>query len=277
MASVMSPALSGAVFTISKRPAVWILAAVWAVQITCFAYLIPYLVSRSVGGEAADILPTLLPARSAEYIVGSLPIWGGPVLLLLGAVISGGEYRTGTLVTLLPRFPERSAFLLGRFAAISAVTAVYALMTLALTAITSLIVALVESTPALWPGPLEWLRGLAAIWLIMTAFASLGFTLGVVTRSLPVAIGIGLLWTPGLENLLAFLTGNLTVLRPLRAILLSPSAGSLAAALAPTPVPDGTPGVAAISSPGTAITVLLVWVFVPLLVSLAFFRRRDVT
>ncbi|MEV0615162.1 hypothetical protein AB0I81_17695 [Nonomuraea sp. NPDC050404] len=268
------PAVSGGLFTLRRRPAVRILAAVWLAQVVGFAYLLSYVLYQTAGAESGNLLPSLLPARSADYIVGSLPLWGGPVLVILGALASGTDFRTGSLVTLLPRFPDRTWFMLGRFAALVAITAGYAVLTLVVTAASSFVISLMAGEPAHWPGPVAWLRGFAAVWLVMTAFAALGYSMGVVTRSLPAAIGIGLLWTPGAENVLAMLAGAFEPLTPLRAALLSPSAGSLAAAMTPE---DGAPGVAAISSPAVAITVLACWIVIPLLVSLAVFRRRDVT
>lgn len=267
--------VSGAIYSLRRRPAVRILAIVWSAQIVGFAYALSYVLHKTAPDQTADLLRSLLPARAADFIVGSLPLYGGPVLVILGAVVSGTDFRTGSLATLLPRFPDRGSFLLGRFVALSVVTACYALVTLVLSAVSSLGVALAEDLAVAWPGPLEWLRGFAVIWLIMTAFAGLGGAIGVLTRSLPVAIAVGLLWTPGAENVLALVSGGVEALHPLRAVLLSPSAGSLAAAMAPAG--SSAPGVAAISSPGVAVAVLACWIVVPLLISMLVFNRRDVT
>ena len=118
------------------------------------------------------------------------------------------------------------------------------MLTLVLGAAASAVVALVEHAPMDWPGPLPVLAGFGATWLIMTAFAGLGFALGLLTRSLPAAIGIGLLWTPTVESVLSLLAGSVGFLEPLRAGLLSPSAGSLAAAV------DSVTGIGTAGTPG---------------------------
>ncbi|MEU8324090.1 hypothetical protein AB0C33_37510 [Nonomuraea sp. NPDC048881] len=266
--SALRLSISGALHALRRRPAVRILALVWSVQVVGFAYALSYLLYKSAPEETAELLAGLMPARAADFVIGSLPLYGGPVLVILGAVVSG----SGGLVTLLPRFPDRGSFLVGRFVALSVVTAGYAVLTLVLAAVSSLSVALAEGSALVWPGPLEWVRGFAVIWLVMTAFAGLGAAIGVLTKSLPVAIAVGLLWTPGAESVLALVTGGVEALHPVRAALLSPSAGSLAAALG-----SSAPGVAAVSAPGVAVAVLAGWIVVPLLVSLLVFNRRDVT
>jgi ABC-type transport system involved in multi-copper enzyme maturation permease subunit len=185
--------LRAELFALRRRPAVWVLSAVWAVQIVCFAYLVSYLVWRNLHTEmspsdAAAMHADLMPASVDHTILGSLPVWGGPVMLILGALVAAGDYRWGTFRTVLSRVAARTPFLAGRFLALAVVMLLMSVLTLLVSALSSLAVALVEGASAAWPGVDRLLVSLAAIWLITMAWASVGFALGLVTRNLAASI-----------------------------------------------------------------------------------------
>jgi ABC-type transport system involved in multi-copper enzyme maturation permease subunit len=275
--------LAAELFALRRRAVGWVLAAVWTVQVLGFAYLISYVTYRSTRGsipsaDSAKLLRSLLPGDFPSFIVNSLPIYGGPVLLILGAVIGSSDYRLNTLRTVLARFTDRTAFLTGRYLALCIVTLAYSLWTLVISSLGSTGVGLLERRSLAWPAATTVLAGFGSTWLIMTAFASLGFGLGLVTRSMPVAIAVGLVWTPGVENVLGLLSDSASFLRPIRTVLLSPSAGSVAAALdsAAGASTAGVPGVEAIAGPGVNYLVIACYVLVPAVISLVVFRRRDI-
>ncbi|MDG4832117.1 hypothetical protein O7627_22810 [Solwaraspora sp. WMMD1047] len=271
--------LRAELFALRRRPAVWIVAAGWTVQIICFVYLITYLVYRAVaaqpegsGSDSGPILADLLPASADHTIVGALPIWGGPVMLVLGALIAGGDQRWGTLRTVLARFADRTSFLLGRFLALALLLLALSVLTLAVSAASSVAVALVEGAAIRWPGPDRFLLALGSIWLICTAWGMVGFVLALATRSLTAAVGAGLLWTLLVENAVTGLGGLVPLLGAVRTVQLSTSSGSVAAALGASG--DGF-GVAAVTSGPVAAGVLAGYVVLALLAALVIFRRRD--
>jgi hypothetical protein len=150
-------------------------------------------------------------------------------------------------------------------------------MTLALSLAGSAVIADVEGRPLAYPAVGSLAVTLGAIWLIAAAWGSVGFALGTLTRNVMGAIAIGLSWTLGVEVLLiGGLARAVPALEPVRDVLLSPSSGSLAAALGAPRGPNGTPGVV-LTAPGpVAAAVLLAYIAVSVWVAVTVFRRRDV-
>lgn len=256
-------------FGLRRRTGVLVLTLVWAVQVIVFAYLVLFIVDRSTGQP----LDSLLPSSTGSFIVGSLPIYGGPVMLCIGAIVAGGDYRFGTLRTLLSRYPSRAPFLLARFAAMTLVLLAVSAMTLLLSIVCGGVIALSQGLPLDYPGPGTLAVALGAIWLVTTAWGALGFLAGTLIRNLTAAIVVGLVWTLMVENLLFGVLGSVVpALGAVRVILLSPSSGALAAALGAR----GTPGVAPTASGPVAALVLLGYVVVGALVSVVVFARREI-
>ncbi|MBM0274990.1 ABC transporter permease subunit [Micromonospora tarensis] len=266
--------LRGALFTLRRRPALRVLTAVWALQIICFVYLITYIVYRSVPGESPDelrqLLTSLLPASADRTVVGALPMWGGPVMLILGALVAGGDERWGSSRTVLARFADRTAFLLGRFLALVLVLLLLSVLTIALSALCSAAIAAAEGEAIRWPGPGRLAVALVSVWLIVTAWGAVGFTLALATRNLAAAIGIGLLWTLMVENLVNGLGAVIPLFGAVGSILLSTSSGSVAAALGASGF-----GVDPVTSGPVAAAVLAGYTVVALTTALVIFRRRD--
>ena len=63
-------------------------------------------------------------------------------------------------------------------------------------------------------------------WLVEIAWASVGFAIGIVTRNVGATIGIGLVWTLLVENVLGALLGALD-LDVIRAFMLGPASAAL--------------------------------------------------
>lgn len=272
-------------FGLRRRPGVLLMTTIWGLQIIVFAYTVLYVVYRTSGaelpaGDAERLLTSVLPVSTGSFIVGSLPLYGGPVMLCIGAIISSGDYRFGTLRTLLSRYPDRARLLLARFLGTALVMLVASVMTLVLSLLCSGVIATAEGRPLDYPGPGELLLAFGAIWLVVTAWAAVGFALGTITRSVVSAIAIGLIWTLMVENLLVGgLSGSVPAMDAARKVLLSPNSGSLAYALgaAPGSGSSGTPGVVAAVSGPVAVLVLTGYIVVSVLVAIGVFRRRDVS
>lgn len=251
-----------------KRPGLWIVGGAWTALAALFGMVVPFVVYLAVRGGPPDpgsdpeqLLAGVLPDRFVSGTVSLYPMFGSAMMLILGAVLFGGEYRWGTWNTLLVQRPGRGTAVLGKFAA----TAVALLaVTVAVTAVAAAASALIapaagRSTP--WPGPLTVLEGVGAGWLVSVAAAALGAFLAVLFRGTGAAIGVGLVWLLAVENLVSGVVGMVPGLKALQKLLIGPNGGSLAAALAPPgAAPSSVPGVVSVSGPTTATLVLLAYV-----------------
>lgn len=100
--------------------------------------------------------------------------------------------------------------------------------------------------------------GLAAGWLVVAMWGWAGMFLGILVRGTSLAIGLGLVWTLAVENLVRGFASLLAAIDTLQRWLPGTNAGSLVAAVG---VPEqgasgGTPGVTA-TVDGTQATLLL--------------------
>lgn len=275
--------LRAELFSLSRRPGVRIAVGVWLAQILVFAYVVQYTVYRAMGSEldptqAASMVGALAPELAGTYVAASVPGYGIPVFVVLGALVAASDYRFATMGTLLARCPQRVSFLLARYGAL--------LVALAATAVLTVLVGLVGGTvlTMLEGGPLgidlgNLVVGASGVWLMSAGYATLGFALGVVLRNLMTASVVGIAWLVGVEMLLiGGLAGALPVVDAVRSVLLTPSVGSLAAALDTGGVTSGQglPGVGAVTEGWVAVLVILLWVAVALVLAVRAFRRRDV-
>lgn len=226
-------------------------------------------------GQAEALLASLLPASVDHYIVGSMPIWGGPVMLIIGGMVAAGDYRNGTLRSILARFADRRALLLGRYAAVVLVMLIVSITSLIVGAVCSTVVSLAEARPLVFPSFGQFLTAAGALWLVEIAWASVGFALGIVTRNVGATIGIGLLWTLLVENVLGSLLGALD-LNVIRAFMLGPASAAIAQAQGGDPSAGGGFAITAATGPGAAVAVLLGYAVLSLAIALLTFERRDV-
>jgi ABC-type transport system involved in multi-copper enzyme maturation permease subunit len=266
-----------------KRPGVWIVGGAWTALAAVFGMLVPYIVYLAVRGKPADsgddpgqLLAGVLPDRFVAGTASLYPMFGSAMMLILGAVLFGGEYRWGTWNTLLIQRPGRVPAVLGKFAATALVLLGITLAVTAVTAAASALIALAAGRAAQWPGPLTVLQGVGAGWLVSMAAAALGAFLAVLFRGTGAAIGVGLVWLLAVENLVSGIVGMVSGLKVLQQLLIGPNGGSLASALAPAGAPPSSvPGVVSVSSPATATLVLLAYVVVLAAATAWLIRRRD--
>lgn len=274
----MTASLAAEWLKIRTRPATWILAGIWLVLTLAFAYGVPYIVYHAIGDDPGRdlLLAGLLPAELASTGAALFPLFGGPIMLILGALASGSEYRWGTWAQSVTQAPSRGAVFAGKAAALAGALAAIVLATWVVAAAASAVVAAAESRPLAYPGALEILRGVGASWLIAVAWGLLGLALGVVLRSSAAAIAAGLVWGLAIESAisgLAFVVPAVEVVQP---ALLSANAGSLVHALGAATVTDaGTPGVVDVVGGGQAVVVLVLYSVAFVLAGMHLVRRRD--
>ncbi|MGW3657549.1 ABC transporter permease [Streptomyces sp. NPDC005151] len=268
-----------------KRPGAWVVGGAWAGLAVAFGMVVPYIVwlairNRPVGsaGDPEQLIGGVLPDKFLSGTVDLYPMFGSALMLILGAVLVGGEYRWGTWGTLLVQGPGRSSAVLGKAMAAAVAVLCVTVLVLAASAGASGLVAALTGRPAHWPDAATLLGGIGAVWLISMAAASLGIFLSILLRGTGAAIGVGLLWLLALENLVSGLAGTLPALKWVQRLLIGPSAGSLATALDPSGKPSTSiPGVVSVSGPLSASLVLAAYVVVCLGLSCLFVNRRDVT
>jgi ABC-type transport system involved in multi-copper enzyme maturation permease subunit len=267
-----------------RRPAMWILGGIWLVLAVFFGMLIPVIVYHAIAGSAdytaadrAKLIDSVDPAHFVVAGVSLYPLFGSAIMLLLGVVAMGGEYRWGTLTALLTQRPGRVTTLLGKWCAVAAALLAVTVALYTVLAATSAVIAAAEGRPMHWPGLGSILGGIGASWLTSLAAAGVGMFLAVLFRSTGTAIGVGLVWLLLLENAVSGLAGLMPSLKWLQQLLIGPNAGSLAVALGSSSQSHGgIPGVQSTSSTPLAVTVLLAYLVLFVGLSAVLMRRRDV-
>ncbi len=279
----MSNVLSAELLKLRKRPAVWILVGVWLALNLTFAYLFPYLRYRTgepAGpGDAAptdQLLSTVLPANLVPNVLGGYPLFGGAIVLILGALITGSEYGFGTMKTLLTQRPRRIEVLGGILGALVVVVLGLGVASFTISAGASSLVAAAESAPGTFPPAAELARGLASGWLILGMWGLLGALAGIAFRGTALAVGLGLVWALVIENLIRGAAALLDIFEPVLRALPGVNAGSLVAALTTAGEGRGTPGVSAVVGGTQAAVVLACYAVGFVLVAGILLARRDV-
>jgi ABC-type transport system involved in multi-copper enzyme maturation permease subunit len=263
-----------------RRPATWVLLGLWPSLQLVFSLVIPY-VSYTRGSSFEGLPPEVLlaqtlPDRLVVNALSGLPLFGGALLLTLGALLAGSEYGWGTLKTLLAQGPRRTTLLAGQLLALVVVLATTVAVSFALTAAVSGAIAGAESAPADWPGLTELARGFGGGLLIATTWGALGVLLGTALRGTALAIGLGLVWVLAVESLVVNVAAPLLgFFDTLQAALPGVNAGSLVAALAGSGGPVQTPGVVAVVDGGQAAWALGAFLVAAVAVTALLLSRRD--
>jgi ABC-2 type transport system permease protein len=280
----MRGSLSAELLKLRKRPAVWVISAVFVV-LSLLSYGIPYLRYRSgraTGGFGSpdQLVQNVLPEHLMPSALGAWPLLGGAVVLVLGTLVTGSEYGWRTLKTVLSQRSSRYAVLGGKLAATALVTAILVVVSLAADALAALGVAAAEKRTVHWP-PLSVLtRDLVAGWLIVLMWSVLGMFLGIALRGTALPIGAGLVWILVVEQIVrGWIAPAVNVVDFLQRWLPGTNAGSLVAALGVKTEEQGQghPGVNDAVGSAQAWLVIAVYVIALAAGSAALLRRRDVT
>ena len=279
----MIASVRAAWFADRRRPAVWTVTATWTLLALAFGIGIPYLVHLTLAGDpeqadaAETLLAAVLPGQLVTTGIGLFPLFGGAIVVILGALVVGNEYRWGTLNLIFTQRPRRGQVLAGHAVVLCGLTLLVAVVTFGALALVTGVLAVVEGRGADWPPVADLAGAVAAAWLICTAHASIGWFLAIVFRSTATAIAIGLVWTLVLENAISGLALVLSPLEVLQKLLLAPSSGALAGALgARSQFDGGTPGVLESSSAVLPAAVLLGYTLLMFGLGSWLAARRDV-
>ena len=266
-----------------KWPAVWITIGAWMALTTMFGYLFNYLsyktgdTSFSNEGETAgSLLADILPANVPSVLLQGMPMFGGALMLVLGALVAGNGYGWGTWKTVFTQGPARPSVLAGSLSALTAFVVATVLATLVLCLGLSLLVAAVESQHVVWPAVSDLGTSLGAGFLVMETWALIGFLIGTLARGPALSVGLGLVWTLVVENLLRGVGQLLGPVETFTKFLPGTGGGSLVGSIVGTGGPDPTPGVLDVLGGGQATALLLGYLLLTPVLAGWLITRRDV-
>jgi ABC-2 type transport system permease protein len=267
-----------------KWPAVWVTLSAWLALTAMFGYLFNYLSYTTgdtsfsnEGATAASLLREILPGDVPNVLVQGMPMFGGALMMVFGAIVAGNGYGWGTWKTVFTQGPSRMSAMAGSLAALATFVALTVVATLALCFGLSLLVAATESQAVTWPSAGDLGISLAVGLLVMNMWALAGFLLGTVARGPALSVGLGLVWALVVENLLRGVGELLGPVEAFTKILPGTSAGSLVGSIVGVGGPNPTPGVLDLLTGPQATALLAAYVVALQVVALALVRRRDVT
>jgi ABC-2 type transport system permease protein len=266
-----------------RWPAVWVTVSAWMALTAMFGYLFNYLSYATgdtnfstEGVTSASLLQEILPANVPNVLVQGTPMFGGALMMVLGAIVAGNGYGWGTWKTVFTQGPSRTSTVLGSLTALATFVAVTVLATLVVCFGLSLLVAVTESQAVVWPSVGDVAVSLAAGFLVLGMWAMAGFLLGTLARGPALSVGLGLVWALVVENLLRGVGELLGAVDAFTRILPGTSAGSLVGSIVGVGGPDSTPGVLDTLTGPQATAVLAAYVVILPVTTLAVVRRRDV-
>ena len=266
-----------------RWPAVWITVGAWMALTTLFGYLFNYLsyktgdTSFSNEGETSQsLLAELLPGYIPHVFIQGMPMFGGALMMLLGAIVAGNGYGWGTWKTVLTQGPARRSVFAGSLAALSVFVVATVLATVVWCFGLSLFVVVTESQTLVWPSWVDLAESTGVGILVMEMFALIGYLLGTLTRSPALSVGLGLVWVLVVENLLRGVGELLGPVEAFTKLLPGTGAGSLVGSIVGAGGPDPTPGVLDVLSGGQAIIVVVAYLVLTPVLTGWLVTRRDV-
>lgn len=272
-----------------RRAATYIIGAIWFVIVLGLSYLLLYFAFSSIrprggsggGGSTVDrqaLIATLLPHNLLHSLLpdfaGGL---GGALILILAAMVTGGEYGWGTVKTILTQRPGRLSVLGGKMLAFGVVIILFVLLGFIAGALGSYIVALLDHATVSWPSVGDILKGMGVAYLVSAAWSALGIGLAILFRGTGLAIGLGLVYALVIESLIGGFAGLSDIIKNISKALIGTNGSALVGALptsTPSSVREGGPSLGISATQATIVLALYVATFVVL--ALALFRQRDV-
>ncbi len=282
----MIASLRAELLRLGRWPTAWVLCGIWLVLNLTFGYLFNYLSYRSGdGGGFAEgaapeaLLERMMPDNAPVTMVQGMPMFGGALMLILGALAVGSGYGWGTWKTVFTTGPRRIAALGGTLGALGIVLTGLIALTFGLDLLASFAVASAESQQLAWPTLADSAQGLGAALLIGGMWMAGGVLLGTLARGPALAVGLGLVWLLVVENLLRGVGGLLGPVEAVTDVLPGTSAGALAGAVGALTEsdPNGTPGVTTAISGTAAVALICAYVLTFLVTTVTLTARRDVT
>ena len=289
----MLVSLGAELLKLRKRVSTWVLGLIWLAVIILLNYALIYVLLSNAppptfpaGTPKAQQeqlqeqqeqyeeqqLAFLYPEKVVPNLTPGFPSLGAPIVLILGALAVGSEYSWSTFKTVLTQRPSRLAVFFGKLLALGVVLALLVVLIFVAGAASGYVVAGLSGEPLTGPPAGELIRALGAGWLILAVWATLGALLATLLRSTALAVGIGLVYSLGLESIITNLPIQNETYRDVIGFLPGQNSTFLAESFSkqgltsPQPV-DAT----------QATFVLLAYTTAFVLLAALVFRRRDVT
>jgi len=272
------------IFRLRRWTAIWILTAAWLLLDSLFTFVFNW-VSYASGSDnfsnqgvsQEHLLASILPSALAQDLPQGMPLFGGALMMVLGAIVAGNGYGWGTWKTVFTQGPSRASTVLGSILAVATTVLALLAVTIVLDVAFSLVIAGTESQAVHWPSAGAMAKSVLAAFMVMELWTMAGYLLGTIARSPAVSIGLGLVWNMVIENLLRGVGNSLHAVAVVTHFLPGTAAGSLVGRLAGMDTVNPTPGV--LDTLGTARAVVTVAIYLIGLPVLAgwLLRRRDVS
>lgn len=275
----MINAVKSEVFLVRKRPVGFVIGALWILLIVMFAYGIPFIIGKTLpnAADGATVMQVVAMPQFAATVLGSYPMFGGAVFLILGAALIGGDFGWGTWKVRFTQGPARTDVVVAKFLAGAALCVVIVTVTHLIALGTSAILSAAAGVSMALPGLGKFFLSWVFACLIAITSCWFGMALTVAFKSQAVALAAGLLWTLALENVVAGMALMWPSVNFIEKVLLGPAGGSLAHALgSKTMAQGGTPGVSEAHGILGALIVLTVYSAIALFTSTVLMNKRDI-
>ncbi|WP_278260531.1 ABC transporter permease [Nocardia sp. AG03] len=264
-----------------RWPAFWIVLGTWVLLNLTFAYLFNYLAYTSgESGAMSDGLPRevllgqLLPAAVPEVFTQGMAMFGGALMLLLGALAVGSGYGWGTWKTVFTQGPGRPAAIGGLLVGLVLVVVGLVCVAFAVDLGVSALIAATEGQSLALPSVERSALGILTGTAILGMWTLAGAFIGAVARGPALAVGLGLVWVLVVENLLRGVANIFGPIGVVTDLLPGTAAGSLAGAMRTVPGP-ATPGVLDILTRAESLGLLAVYAAVFATGTIWLMSRRD--
>ncbi|MFE7224578.1 ABC transporter permease [Nocardioides sp. NPDC057577] len=263
-----------------KWSAIWVIVGAWLALSLSFGYVFNYVAYKTGddnfagdGAGNAQLLAELMPNAIPDVIVSGLPMFGGALAMVVGALVAGNGFGWGTWKTVFTQGPGRSTAVGGSLAAVTLFIFAMMTATLVLCAGVSVAIAATEGQSITMPALSDLAQSFGAGFLVLEMWALLGFLVGVLAKGPALAVGLGLVWSLVVENLLRGVGSLLSGIETVTEALPGTAGGSLAGAIIGGP--NGTPGVLDAISGERALITVAAYVLVAGVAAVVVMRRRD--
>jgi ABC-2 type transport system permease protein len=265
-------------FKLRKRPAVWVVFGVWLALMLVFTYVFPYLGYRAAPGSATGraLLTNVLPQQLAGQAITGYPVWGGALIVVLGALALGSEYGWGTMRTMLSNRPSRMTVYTAQMAALFTSLAALVVIAFLCSALASELISVSAKGAFAGVALGSVAKSIGAGWLILCMWCTFGAALGIALRGTALSIGLGLVWFLVVENVLRAVASIIGAIGAIEKGLPGVNAGSLVAGLGGATARTSGDGVVAIVGGSQALAVVVLFLLVFGVAGGSLLIRRDV-
>jgi len=271
---------SAELLRLRKWSATWVVVGAWMALALAFGYVFNYVAYvsgeenfTSDGGTRAGLLAQMLPPALPDILVQGLPMFGGALAMVIGALAAGNGFGWGTWKTVFTQGPSRLATVGGSLLAVTLIVVAMITATLVLYLGVSSLIAVTEGHEIVMPSLEAVAKAYGTGFLVLEMWAVLGFLVGVLAKGPSIAVGLGLVWALVVENLLRGVGGLISAVETFTHVLPGTAGGSLVGALVGEG--SGTPGVVTTIGGEQALITVAAYVLVAGVAAVVLMRRRD--